>query len=159
MVLLHFVKRFDWQKWVFIIIFLKTLKGTWGQSNNFCLKWYFFIIKQNDIYKKFQKFTCKPQLTNFVCSFACMTSLTQRYSLIVQDFATSQVRERWSKTPSNFIIGGLFSIKVTKNAKKTRGDMFYTFASITSHTLNAKLCNFKTSWNLMKSSQNFVQWS
>ena len=45
------------------------LKGTWGQSNNFCLKWSFFIIKQNDMYKKLQKFTCKPQLTYFVCSF------------------------------------------------------------------------------------------
>ena len=49
--------------------------------------------------KKLQKFTCKPQLTYFVCSFACMTSPTQWYSLIAQDFATSQVREKWLKTP------------------------------------------------------------
>ena len=33
-------------------------------------------------------------------------------------------------------MGGAFSIKVTKNAKKTRSDMFYM--------LNAKLCNFIT---------------
>ena len=36
-------------------------------------------------------------------------------------------------------------MKVTKNAKKTRGDMFYTFAGMTSLTLNAKLCNITTS--------------
>ena len=42
----------------------------------------------------------------------------------------------------NFTIGGVFSIKATKNAKKTRNDMFYTFAGITSPTLNAKLYNF-----------------
>ena len=52
--------------------------------------------KQNDIYKKF---TCRPQITYFLCSFACMTSLTQSYSLIDQDFATSQVREKLLKTP------------------------------------------------------------
>ena len=40
--------------------------------------------------KKIQKFTCNPQITYFICSFACMTSLMQRYSLILQNFATSQ---------------------------------------------------------------------
>ena len=54
------------------------------QGNNFCLKWSFFIIKQNYINKKSQKFTCKPQLAYFICSLACMTSLTLRYSLITQ---------------------------------------------------------------------------
>ena len=78
-------------------------------------------------------------------------SLTQRYSLIVQDFATS--RKKWSKTSQNFIIRGAFSIKVTKNAKKTRGNMFYTFTGMTSHALNTKFCNFIT---LIKSAQNFV---
>ena len=42
-------------------------------------------------------------------------------------------------------MGGVFSIKVTQNAKETTGDMFYTFADVTSHTLNVKLCNFITS--------------
>ena len=56
------------------------------------------------------------------------------------------------KHHKTFIIVGVFSIKVTKNAKKTRGDMFYTFLCMTSHMLNAKLCNFITSWNLPKSS-------
>ena len=60
-----------------------------------------------------------------------MTSLMQKYCLIVQDFATSQVYEKWSKTPSDFIIGGAFY-------------MFYTFAGMTSDTLNAKRCNFIT---------------
>ena len=43
-------------------------------KGDFCLKWSFSIIKQNEIYKKFQKFTWKPQLGYFVCSFACMAS-------------------------------------------------------------------------------------
>ena len=42
-------------------------------------------------------------------------------------------------------MGGVFSIKVTKNADRTRGDMFYTFPGMTSHALNAKLFNFITS--------------
>ena len=40
-------------------------------------------MKQNDINKKFQQFTCKVQLAYFVCPFACMTSLTSIYSLII----------------------------------------------------------------------------
>ena len=35
---------------------LFTLKQNWGQSNNFYLKWSFFVIKQNNN-KNFQKFT------------------------------------------------------------------------------------------------------
>ena len=49
------------------------------------------------------------------------------------------------KNTINLFIGGVFSIKVTKNAKKTRSDMFYTFAGMASHTLNAKLCKLITS--------------
>ena len=72
------------------------LKKTWGQNNNFwfnlisnSLKLFFFSLKLNGLNKKFQKLTCKPQLACFVCSFTCMTSLTSRYSLIIQNFATS----------------------------------------------------------------------
>ena len=50
-----------------------------------------------------------------------------------------------------------FIYKSNKNAQKTRGDIFYAFADMTSFTLNAKLCNFITSWNLIKAPQNFVQ--
>ena len=60
------------------------LKGTWGQSNNFCLKLSFLFIKQNGINQDFQKFTCKPQLAYYVCSFACMTSLTSGHNSIIQ---------------------------------------------------------------------------
>ena len=42
------------------------------------------------------------------------------------------------KSTVNFIIGGVFSIKV-KNMKKTGGDLFYTFACMTSLELNANL--------------------
>ena len=75
-----------------------------------------------------------------------MTSLTSRYSLISQlhklvknghKFASS------SETLLNFIIGGFFSIKLTRNVIKTRGEMFYTFAGMASLTVNSKLCNFK----------------
>ena len=37
---------------------------------------YLFIIKQDGINKKFQKFSCKPQLACFVCSFACSYDVT-----------------------------------------------------------------------------------
>ena len=52
----------------------------WDQSNNFWLKWSFCIIKQNAINQKFQKFICKPQLADCVCSFAWMASLTSRHN-------------------------------------------------------------------------------
>ena len=45
------------------ILIVFNLKWTLGQSNNFCLKWSFFIIKQNNIHKKIQKFTCNPTNT------------------------------------------------------------------------------------------------
>ena len=47
-----------------------------------------------------------------------MTSLMSRYSLINQNFATSQILEKWLKTPWNFK-GDFFSIKLTKKEKKT----------------------------------------
>ena len=65
------------------------LKGTWGQNNNFCLKWPFLIIKQNGINQNFQKFTCKAQLAYYMYSLACMTSLRLRHYLNIQNFATS----------------------------------------------------------------------
>ena len=78
-------------------VWAETFRGDLDQSNNFFLKWSFFIVNQNDIYQKFQKFTWKPQLAYFVCSFACMTSLTYRYNLIFQNFATSLVRKNGQK--------------------------------------------------------------
>ena len=56
------------------------VKESWGRSNNFYQKRPFFILKQNRIIKKFQKFTCKPQLAYLVCIFECMTSRTWRKS-------------------------------------------------------------------------------
>ena len=100
-----------------------------------------FIIKQNYIYKKLQKVTCEPQLTYFVCSFACTTSLTQIYSSIVQNFASSRC----------------FLHKVNKLCKKNqRWHVLYVRGYSTSHALNAKLWNFITLWNLTKSLQYFV---
>ena len=74
------------------------LKGAWGQSNNFCLKWFFCIIKQNCFNSKFQKFTCHLQLA-YECYFAWMASLTLRRNLIIQNFVTLQICQKWSKTP------------------------------------------------------------
>ena len=48
-------------------------------------------------------------------------------------------------------MGGFFSINLTKNAKKARGETFCTFAGITSLMLNSKLFNFITS----RTPQNF----
>ena len=112
------------------------LKGTWGQSSNFCFKWSFLIIKQNRIYKKFQKFTCKSQLTYFVCSFACMASLTQRLC---------HFKSLW---------------KMVKNTIACKENQWWHnlyIRGMTSHTLNAKICDFITSRNLIESPQNFVQ--
>ena len=81
-----------------LCLFTLDLKGTWGQSNIFCIKRSFFILKQYDINQKFHKITCKPQLAYFVCSFVVMTSLALIQSLIHQIFVTSQVTEKWLKT-------------------------------------------------------------
>ena len=54
------------------------LKRNWGQSNNFYWKWSIFIMKQNGINQNFQKFTFKPQLAFYACSFAFMMSLMLR---------------------------------------------------------------------------------
>ena len=51
----------------------------------------------------------------------------------------------------------LFIHKTNKICKENKGEMFRTFAGITSLTLNSKLCNFITLLNLTKMLQNFVQ--
>ena len=76
-----------------------SLKGTWGPSPIFHLKWSFFIINQNGINKKFQTFTSKPQLAKIHLRLWCHLKYTLKYSLIIQNFATWQVREKFSKTP------------------------------------------------------------
>ena len=133
------------------------LKGTWGQSNKFWLKWSFFIIKRNDIYKKFQKFTCKPQLTYFVCSFARMMPFNAEIQ-----FNSSRLcnfTSLWKMVISNIKLyyRRCFLHKSNKKCKENQGDMFYAFAGMMSHTLNAKRCNFITLWNLIKLPQNFVE--
>ena len=44
-----------------------------------------------------------------------------------------------------------------KTAKRTRSEMFCTFAGMTSLSLNWIICNFMILWNLTKMPQNFVQ--
>lgn len=44
-----------------------------------------------------------------------------------------------------------------KNGKKTRNELFCSFAGMTLLTLGSKLCNFVTSWELIKTQKNFVQ--
>ena len=68
---------------------MKELKGTWGQSNNFCVKLSFLTMKQIGSNQNFQKFTCKPQLAYYVCSFSCMTLLTSRHYSKFRDFISS----------------------------------------------------------------------
>ena len=92
--------------------------------------------------KKNPKFTGKPQLACLVCSFMCVTSITPRNNLTIQNFATSKAHEKWSRPHRTLFF---FSINLTKNAKKTRGKMFCTVASMTSLTLNSNLYNFSTS--------------
>ena len=45
----------------------------------------------------------------------------------------------------------------TTGAKKTRAEMFCKFTVVTSLAPNSKLCNFITSWELIKTPQNFLQ--
>ena len=130
------------------------LKRTWGESNNFCLKWSFFIIKQNGIYKKLQKITFQPQLTYFICSIVCMTSHTLRYSFFIKNFATSYVCEKWSKKPYRRFF--LYEMK-KKNAKKTNVEMFWAIAVMVSLTLNSKLSNFITCAIWSKHHKNLYQ--
>ena len=47
-------------------------------------------------------------------------------------------------------------MKLAKNTKKPGGEMFCALAGMTSLTLNPKLCNSLTSWNLIKTPQKFV---
>ena len=50
-------------------------------------------------------------------------------------------------------------MKIIKNAKKTSGEMFCTFAGMASLPQYSKLCNFITSLILTKAPQKFVQGS
>ena len=83
----------------------------------------FFVIKHNNINKKYHKFPWKPQLTHHVCSFAWMMSLMLRHSLLVQNFGT--FLSSW-KMAKNTIKGSRFFFhKINKKyAKKTRDEMF-----------------------------------
>ena len=74
---------------------LTFIKRTWDQSNNFSLKIHFLVIKQTGILRNFQKFKCKLQWAYYVYSFSCMTSLTSRHCLIIQNFASSYVHYKW----------------------------------------------------------------
>ena len=102
----------------------------------------------------FSKFTCKTQSAYFVCSFACMASL-------VSSFNHSKLRKFISlwKINQNTIklYRRIFFYKANKKCKKTRGEMFCTFAGMTSLMLNSKLYIFITYWNLIKVRQNFVK--
>ena len=64
-------------------------KGDLRPKLQLCLKWFSFIIKQNAIDRKFQKFTCQPLLTCFASSFVCMAWLMLRYSLITENLISS----------------------------------------------------------------------
>ena len=83
--------------------------------------------------------------------FICVHDVSYvRYSLIIQNFATSKVREKWSKTEK--FIGAFFSINLTKKYKE-RGEILFTFAGTKSLTLNLKLCKVITTRNLTKMPQ------
>ena len=76
--------------------------------------------------KYIKKITGKPQWACCVCSFAYMIQ-----------FNHLKVYEKRTKTQENFI--GFFSMNLTKDVKKTRGEIFYTFAGMISLMLNSKL--------------------
>ena len=53
----------------------KTLKGTWDQSNDFCLNWSFLIIQQNCLNQNFKTFTCEAT-TGILCMFIRVYDIT-----------------------------------------------------------------------------------
>ena len=105
-----------------------SLKGAWDQSNNFCLKWSFFTLKQNGINKKFQKFTCKPQ-SCFVCSFAWMTSLTLRYR---STFKTSQLNKNTAKNTKK-LYRRIFIHKTNKIMQVKPGVKYFSHLRVWCH--------------------------
>ena len=72
-----------------IIEVLRIIEVAIKTNSSFLALQTFSIIKQNDINKKLQKFTCKPHLAWYLYSFAAMVSLTLRYRLVIQNFVTS----------------------------------------------------------------------
>ena len=103
---------------------LEILKGNWGQSNKFCLKWSFFVMKHNNINKKCHKFLWEPQLAHHVCSVAWMTPLMLRHSLLIQNFGT--FLSSWKMANNTIkLYSRFFFHKINKKyAKKTRDEMF-----------------------------------
>lgn len=97
-VLIYVLDIFSWLKSRF------SLKRTWSQINNFCLKRSFLIKKQNDFSQNFQKF------------LKVMASLTLRHNLIIQNFPASDVHEQWSERQQNCVKFS-FYIKFTKTCK------------------------------------------
>ena len=100
MTLLTWMRSFFFSLWGYGIVILRSensiiennffsasrfsFKRTWGQSNNFCLKWSFFITKQTEMNKNYKSLHVTynyVQLACFVCLFLCMTSLTSKCSL------------------------------------------------------------------------------
>ena len=117
------------------------LKGTWGQNNRFRLKWLFFITKQNVIYQEFQKFACKPQLAYYICSFAYMTSLALKCSLIIQN------RQEFHKA----MLKVLSSENEQKYVTQISCEMFCTIVAMTSWVHDGKFKTlFTNSWKSLE---------
>ena len=96
----------------------------------------------------FSKFTCKPQLAYFICSFACMTSL-------VSSFNHSKLRKFISlwKINQNTIklYRRIFLYKTNKKCKKNEGWNVLYFCGY-----DVTYAKFKTLYfyNLLKSDQS-----
>ena len=86
--------------------------------------------------------------------------LRVRHNLIIQNFTTSWIHNKWSKRPKNCeLCKRFFSLNKQIYAKKTRNKILYIFAGIMSLTPDSELYNFITSWELITTPQNFVQGS
>ena len=120
-----------------------SLKGTWDQRNSFCLKWSFFIIKQNCINKKFPKFACRPQLACLVFSIKlakkCKENQWKMFCIsqvltLNSKFCNFTTFWNVTKTPQNFVQDS-FSIRLTKICYKNRGEILGS-GPFKSHLLN-----------------------
>ena len=92
-----------------------------------------------------------------MCSFECMTSLTREIQFNRLRLCNLTSSWKMVKNTVKVYYRRCFLHKSTKKCKENQGWHVFYIRGMTSHTLNAKLCKFITSWNLMKSPQNFVQ--
>ena len=130
------------------------LKGTWGQSNIFCSKWPFFIIRQNRINKKFQKFTFKSQLA-YICMFIRVYYVTYVEIQFIHSKLCNFISS-WKMVKNTIKLYRMFLLRKTnKKFQNKPGVKCFVHSWVWRHL--RWIQNFVTSWNLNKTPQRFLK--